>query len=82
MFLHHLVYQLRRGDRRVVAMDEPDGEGTTAAVAPENGTDEEHNDLPTDTRRWFYCSDSHVAPTTLSAVLSCQPYVLLYERIR
>ncbi|KAL2918122.1 hypothetical protein HK105_202536 [Polyrhizophydium stewartii] len=30
---------------------------------------------------WAYCSDSAVRPATLEAVLKCQAYILLYERI-
>lgn len=79
MYLHHLVYQLRRGDRRVVnpsSSSPPHNlDGDQSAV----GQSEEMDDGG---RSWFYCSDAHVSTATLAQVLSSQPYVLFYERIR
>lgn len=31
--------------------------------------------------RWFYVSDSHVAPVTRESVLNAQAYILFYERV-
>lgn len=69
LHLHHLVCQLRRGDQHVI---HGDLDGTS--------TDEESKN--TDARTWFHFSDTHVSRVPVSTVLSAQPYLLFYQRIR
>ncbi|KAM7534517.1 hypothetical protein Aperf_G00000113702 [Anoplocephala perfoliata] len=68
--LHHLVYQLRRGDASVVRGG---GGGESDASILSNNSDD---------RIWHYFSDSSVHRVTLSQVLSAKPYLLFYQRVR
>nr|CDS31013.1 ubiquitin carboxyl terminal hydrolase 16 [Hymenolepis microstoma] len=64
--LHHLVYQLRRGDQSVL-----NGDPTAS-----NHTHQE------DSRTWHYFSDTSVHKVALSEVLNAKPYLLFYQRVR
>ncbi|VDD81556.1 unnamed protein product [Mesocestoides corti] len=68
MYLHHLVYQLRRADDRVIYGCPVDDDNPAAPL--------------TDSRRWLCCNDSRVARVSLSTVLNAEPYILFYERVR
>nr|VZI10922.1 unnamed protein product [Spirometra erinaceieuropaei] len=50
----------------------------TSSSSASSGSDSDHNPAGC---QWYHCSDTHVAPVSLSTVLSCQPYILFYERI-
>ncbi|KAL5102924.1 hypothetical protein TcWFU_003138 [Taenia crassiceps] len=69
LHLHHLVCQLRRGDQRVLHGD-----------FDENFIDKESKN--TDARTWYHISDTHVTRASVSTVLSAQPYLLFYQRVR
>lgn len=69
LHLYHLVCQLRRGDQRVI----------NGAI---DGTCFDEESKNTDARTWYYISDSHVTRTSVSTVLSAQPYLLFYQRVR
>ncbi|VDO10874.1 unnamed protein product [Rodentolepis nana] len=64
--LHHLVYQLRRGDQSVL-----NGDPTSS--------NHSHQD---DNRTWHYFSDTSVHKVALSEVLNAKPYLLFYQRVR
>ena len=71
--LHHLVCQLRRGDKHVVNGSEPYQNGDVSGDVVSDRTD---------SRAWFLCSDTHVTRVPVSKVLSAQAYLLFYQRIR
>ncbi|VDM31999.1 unnamed protein product [Hydatigera taeniaeformis] len=70
LHLYHLVCQLRRGDRRVIY----------GQVDDDTYIDEASR--TSDARTWYYISDTHVTRTSVSNVLSAQPYLLFYQRVR
>ena len=45
------------------------------------GGSEEKDSVGNNTGKWYYISDSRVSETTERKVLSCQAYLLFYERI-
>ncbi|VUZ41776.1 unnamed protein product [Hymenolepis diminuta] len=64
--LHHLVYQLRRGDQSVLNGD----------PSASNRSDQQDN------RTWHHFSDTSVHKVPLSEVLNAKPYLLFYQRMR
>ena len=70
--LHHLVCQLRRGDKRVINGDCPNHNGDPGAG---------DEDTP-DSREWFLFDDTRVTRVPVSKVLNAQAYILFYQRIR